>query len=389
MIQNNRRIPLLDIIRGIALFGILLVNMQSFHSPHFKKIYYDITISYHGLEEWLSFFFQLFIQMKFYPIFSFLFGLGFYLFISKTNGITLFVKRMAFLLIFGLLHLIFLWYGDILHLYAITGLFLIAFHKLPDRQLIYWAFSLLAFYHVLLGASIFISVEDSTVSHQQRQNVSNYFSVYSDAPYLDMVLYRIKVEVLPILFQLPIAMIPILGMFLLGLYAGRKKLYTHNNTNHMFIRKLWKISFVISMPLVLINGLFITSYFDGGSNGKNLVVFLTSLSGITLSIFYMSSLFLLTEHKKIASLLHPFSYIGRMALTNYLFQTIISICLVRFFNMYGKIGLFSGTIISLLLFYAQFIISYLWLTKFLNGPMEWLWRSLTYGEYLPFKKEKK
>jgi uncharacterized protein len=116
--------------------------------------------------------------------------------------------------------------------------------------------------------------------------------------------------------------------------------------------------------------------------------FLTSLSGITLCIFYMSSLYLLIEHTTFKKRFIPFSYVGRMALTNYLLQTIVSLCFFRVFHLYEKINLVEGTFFSFLLFSSQVLFSYFWLTYFQIGPVEWLWRSFTYGKFVPFKKAK-
>jgi uncharacterized protein len=387
MADKSSRILLLDIIRGFALLGILLVNMRTFHSPDFLKTYYGITSTYHGPDHYLSLFYQLFIQMKFYPIFAFLFGLGFYLFIMKTNGLALFIKRMIFLLLIGLFHLVFLWYGDILHLYAVTGLLLIFFHKLSSKKILYWAFAFLTFYHALLGASVFLPADSGNDPKLIMEKIDTYVTIYEEASYKEWLLYRIKIEVLPILTQLPIAMVPILGMFLLGLYAGKQKLYVYNDTNRLQIKIWCKWGFLSSLPIILANGLIISD-FSITPRWEALTHFLTSLSGMTLCVFYMSSLYLLIEHTKFKKLFIAFSYVGRMALTNYLLQTIVSLGFYRVFHLYEKINLVDGTFISILLFSSQVLFSYFWLTYFQNGPVEWLWRSFTYGKFVPFKKAK-
>ncbi|QNF30508.1 DUF418 domain-containing protein [Metabacillus elymi] len=387
MTDKSSRILLLDIIRGVALLGILLVNMRTFHSPDFLKNYYGITTTYHGADHFLSLFYQLFIQMKFYPIFAFLFGLGFYLFIMKTNGLSLFIKRMIFLLMIGLIHLIFLWYGDILHLYAVTGLLLLFFHKLSSKKILYWSFAFLTLYHVLLGASVFLPTDSGFDQHLIMKKIDTYSIIYEDATYKEWLFYRIKIEVIPILTQLPIAMVPILGMFLLGLYAGKQKLFVYNDSNRLQIKTLCKWSFLMSLPIIFANGL-ILSDLNISPVWEALTHFLTSLSGITLCIFYMSSLYLLIEHTTFKKRFIPFSYVGRMALTNYLLQTIVSLCFFRVFHLYEKINLVEGTFFSFLLFSSQVLFSYFWLTYFQIGPVEWLWRSFTYGKFVPFKKVK-
>ncbi|KKI90202.1 hypothetical protein WQ54_19630 [Bacillus sp. SA1-12] len=385
MNDHQNRIQLIDIIRGFALFGILLVNMQSFYSPEFIEMYYGKTKTYYGLELILALFFQLFIQMKFYPIFSFLFGVGFYFYYNKTNGINLFIRRLLILLMFGLFHLVFIWYGDILHLYALTGLFLIFFHKLSNRSIIYWAFFFIVLYHVLLGASIFYIPNEAQFNKHLFENiVLEYTSVYMEASYPEWLLYRLKIEILPILLQIPFAMIPVLGMFLLGLYTGKKQLYVHNENNDFQIKRIWTWSFIFSIPFLVVNGIILTSTFSLGLSAEGLSQFLTSISGIIMSILYMSSFYFLTKKTRALFL---FRFIGKMALTNYLLQSIICISFYRFFHLYGEIGLLQGTLFSFILFSGQLLFSYYWLIYFHHGPFEWLWRCFTYGKLVPFKRK--
>lgn len=153
---------MLDVIRGFALFGILLVNMPAFHSPNFINQLYSVDVPYGGLDAVVYAFLQLFVQVKFFTIFSFLFGVGFYLFMKRAEakGLrmkSLFFRRASILLIIGLLHLIFLWFGDILHLYAVGGFLLVAFYNRMPKTLIKWAFSLLAIYLALLSMTFFHS----------------------------------------------------------------------------------------------------------------------------------------------------------------------------------------------------------------------------------------
>nr|WP_071393393.1 heparan-alpha-glucosaminide N-acetyltransferase domain-containing protein [Bacillus tuaregi] len=149
-ISSQERILTIDIIRGFALLGIFLVNMPAFHSPALMVS----APEYNGMDYWLDLLFQMFVQTKFYTIFSFLFGLGFYIFMSRAEqkGLRinrLFSRRLFALLLFGALHLVLLWYGDILHTYAIAGFLLLLFYKRKPKTLLIWAFSLLIAFHAL------------------------------------------------------------------------------------------------------------------------------------------------------------------------------------------------------------------------------------------------
>lgn len=384
MSEKSSRILLLDIIRGFALLGILIVNMPSFHSPEFIKTYYSIPANFQGIERAISLFLNLFIQMKFYPIFAFLFGLGFYLLIQKFMNTTLFISRMICLFIFGLFHLIFLWYGDILHIYAICGLVLLFFQKVSSEKILTWSIVFLTIYHLLLLISVFFPVQTSTDSEKISNIISTYTTMYTEAGYVDWLVYRFQIEVLPILFQLPLTMIPILGYFLLGLYTGKKELFVLNEINRFFIKKCWKYSLIISIPMVILNGL---SFFIQNVHVKQgLSHFFTSVSGLSLSIFYMSSIFIVQSYPSIYKFFKLFRFVGQMALTNYLLQSIVSISFYRIFHLYSEINLVEGMIITLVIYCAQIVFSYYWLTYFYYGPAEWLWRSITNGKLQPLKK---
>ena len=129
-ISQGERIHSIDIIRGIAVLGIFLVNWPIIAGIDSR----DLSGVYEGLDSYIRLFYDMFIQTKFYTIFSFLFGLGFYIFMTRAEAKTdrpktLFVRRLLILLLFGFLHYVLLWDGDILHSYAIAGFFLFLFYK--------------------------------------------------------------------------------------------------------------------------------------------------------------------------------------------------------------------------------------------------------------------
>ncbi len=136
-ISQGERIHSIDIIRGIAVLGIFLVNWPIIAGVDSR----DITGIYEGIDSYIRLFYDMFIQTKFYTIFSFLFGLGFYIFMNRAEAKTdrpktLFVRRLLILLLFGFLHYVLLWDGDILHTYAITGFFLI-FYFTKERHVLF------------------------------------------------------------------------------------------------------------------------------------------------------------------------------------------------------------------------------------------------------------
>ncbi|MFC3885159.1 DUF418 domain-containing protein [Bacillus songklensis] len=396
-ISTKERIVTIDIIRGFALLGIFLVNMPAYHSPDFLMQLYGIHKEQKGIDYWVDLFLQLFIQMKFYTIFSFLFGLGFYIFMSRAEqkGLAtgrLFTRRIFALFLFGAAHLILLWFGDILHVYAITGLLLLFFYKRENKTLLAWAFSLLFVIHALMSIQFFIpasTLEEMKEASQQDHSgkLTEYMQVYGNANYAEWVSYRFDTEIIPILMNLPVTMTMVLAMFLFGLYAGRMGFFQPDTPHLHFIKKTQMITFLLSVPLVIFLALLKLHIVDPGIYRQAAVQLFTSLSGMTLCFFYISSLTLLVRNERWHKMLRPLGYAGQMALTNYLSQTIICIILFVGFGFYGKISLAAGTLICLLIYVLQITFSYIWLKRYKFGPTEWLWRSFTYGYFQPMKKE--
>lgn len=186
------------------------------------------------------------------------------------------------------------------------------------------------------------------------------------------------------LFVLPLT----LAMFLLGAYAWKKG-YFQNSTQHMTrIRQIWFWSLVIGL-LFLILQVFLSNQVDALHHGYNFAHYTGILiSGPALCLFYVSSLILLMRNKMWRKLLTPLQSVGRMALTNYILQSVI--CTFLFYSyglgLFNQVGPALGVTIAIIIFIIQVIGSHLWLNYFRFGPLEWLWRSLTYGKWEPIKK---
>ncbi len=395
-IGPNERIDSLDIIRGIALFGILLVNMQAFQYPDLIYQLYALTPQFNEMDQWIRLFYDLFVQTKFYTIFAFLFGLGFYIFMSRAEEKELKVKRLfsrrlLILFVFGLLHLVLLWFGDILHTYALCGFLLLLFYNKKNKTIIVWAFLLLLIVFVISSSQLLLPA--SSLEREFAQNEEKGYLlaektiyVYHHAGFMEWLIYRLQYEVVTMLMYSPLAILVILPMFLLGFYVGRKKLLQNVLDNLSFIKKVWWVTFIISLPWLMIIVLVYFNKIDFGI--KNLILYelAVMISGLTLSIFYISSIVLLLLKKNLKKMLRPIGYVGQMALTNYIFQTIIGVSIFVGLGLYGEVNLLLGLVISLVIFPLQIVFSYYWLKSFRFGPLEWIWRTLTYGYRQPMRR---
>jgi len=378
--KAQNRILLIDIIRGFALFGILLVNMKSFYSPVFIETMYGISPHFEGIDHIIHLFYQLFIQMKFYPIFAFLFGLGFYLFLHKEFNMILFIKRMIILFFIGMIHLIFFWYGDILHVYAATSIILVLFFKVPSKWILCWVAALLTVYHLFISLNTLISTNSLLESNDYSSMLSTYVSIYKESSYFDWVWYRLKIEIIPTLYQYPFVFVPVLAWFLLGLYIGKEKIYERNPLNIKRVSLWWRISLYMSIGFLILNVLALIFW-------PNILYSMTSASGVVLAILYVTSIYVFFDHPFVKKALYPLSFVGRMSLSNYLFQSIFLISFFRMFNLYNNISLTEGLIITIVFFLFQLVVSKYWLSYFHQGPVEWIWRSMTLKKISPFLKK--
>lgn len=398
-LSTKERIESLDIIRGIALFGILLVNMPLFQSPQLIADLYMMSPELSSSDQFLRMLLDVFVETKFFTIFSFLFGVGFYIFMERAVNKTdhfyrLYSRRLIVLAIFGFLHLCLLWYGDILLGYALAGFFLIFFYKRKQKTILLW---LMSFSIVLIGLLVFgilgstdsasIEQQISSIQEEGTVKVEEAIDIYQNGSYLEWLSYRFTNEVIPVLMNTPMNILTALFMFLIGLYAVKRGVFKGFPSHKPFIKRVWLISLLVSIPLSAGIILLHLKILDFDILNEQLIQSLLTISGLSLSFFYISTILLLLEREKWKRIFHPFSYVGRMALTNYITQTLIGVGLFTGLGMFGEVNIGLGILISIIVFPLQMILSYFWLKHFRFGPLEWLWRSLTYGEFQPMKKQ--
>ncbi|HPE34625.1 MAG TPA: DUF418 domain-containing protein [Bacteroidales bacterium] len=403
----SNRIQLLDVLRGFAIFGILMVNMQIMNAPLVSMI--------SGLKLWSGMandlsggFIRLFFESKFYVIFSLLFGYGFWLFMNKRlpegrsiNGV--YLRRVFFLLLFGIAHVVLLWPGDILVIYAIFGFLLLLFRKTPNRKLIRWALAfmlipivvsgILAFFVWLAGfhpeAKIAMEAGFAEGSKQITALADKALRVYPEGSFREIVQMRLE-EYRMVMHGFIFFYPNVLAMFLLGLYGARKGYLQDTVKHYLFFRKTLLWGLIIGLPLNLLN----TLVFMPGqvSTQPSFFTFMTTIAsgfgGLALSLAYVAGIVLLLNAGYLKTFAKWLAPVGRMALTNYLTHSILANILFMSFGfaLYGKVNIWSGILITLAIFILQIAFSKFWLKYFHFGPFEWLWRSLTYLQWQPMRK---
>lgn len=406
-IENNiqvlSRIQVLDVLRGFALAGILIINAMSIMAVKGSTPAFTVDLSWPDrlLQDLILFF----IESKFFTLFSLLFGIGFAIQIQSADRqgqgfLPRISRRMSALLIFGLAHIALLWDGDILVIYAITGTLLIAFRKTSFRSLKRWVISLLAVPGLLVLIVFVVTLvlrvtpEGAAALNQSDSEIAKQFSnIGSTQQLLDATFFQaisIKIASYLDLFSLLVSRIPtVLAMFLIGLYLGKSNFIREIQDKTVVLKKVRSRGLVVGFVLM---GLIVASTkFLPATSGLVAIIEDQYLAGPILCLGFAAAMALAylknPNHKVFAA----FSTVGRMALTNYLSQS-----LVLTFLAYGwglglasSLGGYQALAIAVALYCVQIILTHLWLKKFAFGPMEWVWRCVTYWQFLPLTRQLK
>lgn len=385
----QKRVVSVDAIRGFAIFGILIVNMVSFHSP---VLYRDPSILWPtGLEHITYAIIDILFQSSFYPLFALLFGYSLILFSEGIRARQLNFKiiagrRFVFLLAVGLLHAFFIWYGDILAAYALFGWLAVLFLPLPPRML-----SRFSVFLYLAGHSLFIFFmvwselfqPESISVHDDLAGALASTHFYSQGTYMEITRQRIADWFYENNFSAVILeLMTIFPLMLAGVAMGKLRLLERK----FYLNGCWKKR----MIAVLIAGLaikFLPFFF---ADSRAVAFLQDAAGGPLLGISYAYWLVILLENKKTARFIRIFSYIGKISLTNYLMQSIIWTFVFYHYGigLYGKVSLSEGTLLAVGFFAVQAAFSFFWVTRYQYGPIEWLWRSFTYFRFQGFKKSK-
>ncbi|MEO6456358.1 MAG: DUF418 domain-containing protein [Ginsengibacter sp.] len=406
-ILQNERAGILDILRGFALLGVMLDNLFGFTGWGFlTQPQREALPTWYG-DAILGFSEISFINGKFYSLFSLLFGIGFSIILTRNeqkgiNPLKIFYRRLFILLIIGAGHLLLLWEGDILVLYALIGMLLPLFRKCSDKTLLTWVVVLIAspilfdvisvLFHYKNGnfledmAKVIdkrtgLPLDDSFNQYLYSKNDTwQHWRNWQASGFLYRYSYILDSNRIP----------KVLGMFLLGFYAGRKMIYANLENYISLFKKLRRWGFIIGIPAAIACTGF-EFLGKGIPNAMGLAhTFFYAISVVPLSLAYVSVVCLHLIKKKGNSRLRFLAPMGRMALTNYLMQTILGITIYYGvgFNLGGNIGPAYFIPIGLCVYALQVAYSNWWFKYFNYGPMEWIWRQLTYWKRLSILKNK-
>lgn len=400
-VAEGERIAVLDMLRGFALLGIFLINVEWFARP-LQDMIAGVGPG-EGLDGQVGALVYLLVQGKFWVLFSLLFGMGFALMHQRAEAagrpfIGLYLRRSLLLALFGLVHIAFVWTGDVLFTYALASLGLLAF--LPVRGPALWLAGLGLYVAVpllsllgglalgLLPASALAPVQEDMRALAAAGQAAA--AVYREGDFLAVSAQRWAEYfgwIFPqaTLYHLPMA----LGCFLIGAWLLRSGRLADLSAQRGFFLAL-AIGGGLAGGALLALGASLGLRFDPVAEfpRASLASGLMMLGNLPLSLAYLALFLLLASlpgPRRLFGLLAP---AGRMALTNYLAQTLL--CSLVFYGyglgVFDAMGRTAQLGFVVLVFTAQLLFSHAWLARFRFGPLEWLWRAGTYLRLPPLRR---
>jgi uncharacterized protein len=403
---NTSRIIAIDTLRGFALLGILLMNIVSFAMPEIAYL----NPNAFGGDEWYNRLTHAVVYIiadqKFMALFSLLFGASIMLLLTKLREQGRKTARFHYirnfwLLVFGIIHGIF-WFGDILFVYAICGFILFFLRNLTPR----WQFTLgivlflspallyiagnnaievlppedqaiLADFWMPSDEVINAEIERYRAGYPEQVGPQGNLTTTSSTAletYLSILLYNFLIRAL--------------GMMLIGMAFYSWGIVTAKRSNTFYWR-MTSIGFGVGVPLIIF-GLWLHDRANWESSYSPMIGQIPNLLATPfVACAYVALIMLWSRSNLWQAFQQHLAAVGKMALTNYIMQTIIATTLFYGHGLgwFGTIDRFGLLLVILGIWSIQLLLSPLWIARFRYGPLEWLWRSLSYGAIQPIRKE--
>jgi uncharacterized protein len=385
-VLNKTRIQDIDALRGFALLGILIVNITFAASGFPIHVAQDPAYQSwldHAVH-WVS---ATFVDMKFYLLFSFLFGYSFQLQLEAAQraGASFrprMLRRLGGLFVIGALHAIFLITGDILSVYALIGLALLAMRRVKDGTALIVAGAIYAYLFVTLAAAtLFMDasavLDPTTAVAAAQETTANLAGSFSDV-------IGEHIKALPVygLSLLTVQGPTTLAAFLVGMVAGRRRLLANVTGNEAVLRLIQLVGFVVGITGGMV-------YASAGGNGATGGVLVSVLTAPFLTAAYVATLLRLMHSDKGENLRRLLAPAGQMALSNYLGQSVATMLLFTGvgIGLVGQVSPLETMAIAVAIFVAQVALSQVWLNRFGYGPVEGVLRAVTNATPLTWQRQ--
>jgi uncharacterized protein len=384
------RVAALDVLRGLALFGVLAANVHSLFSTHWIRP--DFAMDATPLDAAAAYFVELVIAGKAMTLLTFLFGLGFASQLLRADergedARPLFVRRLAALFLFGACHVTFLWWGDVTWTYALSGFALLAFRRRAPRTLLLWAFALILVPRLIVAIP---EVQDAVYQALPHPADPRAFRAEVNAAihgtdHLTLAWAHVR-HAFYFVAVIAAWYFPwLVGRFLLGYYAGQRRLFDADGAAHLpLFRRLVPWGLAIGVAGAAARVVLGSSLMAGHElllPARLGVILLLELSTLGLTAAYASIGILLLQRPRWRRALLVLAPVGRMPLTTYLSQSVAATFVFYGWGLdrAGRTGAAGCLAISIAIFSLQIAAAHLWLRRFRYGPAEWLWRTLAYG----------
>jgi uncharacterized protein len=382
-VGETERYRHLDVLRGLSLFGVLLVNLLTLFRvslfQHMLEFHTDPGRANHLVDLLVA----ALVEFKAFTLFSFLFGVGTAIQAERSAArglpVTGFLlRRFLVLLAIGLCHMFLIWNGDILLLYAVCGLLMVPTLGLPARTLAIFGIAA-----ILLPGFVPLGV-GFPGAQAWRAQAAAAMRVYGHGSYLAILAFR-WTETWRMILPLVWSVLPrTAGLMWLGAAAWRGGLLRRPEQHRGL---LWAVLVGGGVIGGATSFLHVLAKSSGGSSPL-LSELQDMVSTIPLAFAYAAGLLLWMQPPRALRLTAPFGAAGQMALTNYLTQSIVLGFVFYGYGLglFGRIGPAAGVGMAVAFYGAQLAFSLVWLRRYRFGPVEWLWRSLTYGRRQPMHR---
>ncbi|MBP5486057.1 MAG: DUF418 domain-containing protein [Bacteroidales bacterium] len=385
----KKRYVILDALRCFAILGICLANF-----PEFSLWTFSDPDGWTHTDKVTRVVQTFLIDGKFYTLFSLLFGMGFSIQLENAGQKTrTFYRRMVVLFFIGLIHLLFLWSGDILMLYATMGMLLPLFKRLETRKILIWGGAFLVL-PVICEAIFGTKLSDPLLDEQWRicalygiteANFGTWLAEITGYRGMLQFLHQGAVERMWE-FVVSYRFFKVLGLFLIGYGVGRMKVFADLSRHRGMLKKVLSYGLLLGVPASIF---YTLSSMKGEPFGATVHSLFYLLGVYPMGFAYAAGFSLLFNRSQEGHGWQILAKAGRMACTNYLSQSVIGVLIFYGigFGLGAKVGLLATEAIAVGVLALQIAFSALWLKFFNYGPVEWVWRMLTYGRIIPMIKE--
>ena len=389
-VSEDERILALDIVRGLALFGVLMVNLLTEFRVSLFEYYFAPPKVTSSADRIVARVLAVAIESKAFVLFSLLFGVGLAIHQERldrrgVSSVTVVVRRLSALLAIGLVHLFLVWNGDILTEYAIAGFVVLPILHLSKRRAALVPVAALAFLALYLSpwpGMVPPTFHGWLDGEALDRHIEDARRIYGTGSFVDMLRFRIH-EVRFIAALLVVVLPRTIALFLVGAVAVRLGLIARAAEHRTSFRWIAAIGISLGFGVTLLP-LVASAWVERAGRLGSIV---SDLAPVVLGLGYAAALMLVLLHPRARRVLSVVAPLGRMALTNYVAQSML-FGLVFYgygLGLFGRPSMATTAMFGVVVYAAQALTSAWWLRRFRFGPLEWCWRAMTYGVMPPMR----